>query len=216
MEPTLQPEEVRVLASLLEKEIATPEYYPLTLNALINACNQKTSRDPVVAYDSNVVLRALDSLREKKLIRVVSGAESRVAKYRQVFTETANLTLQQVSLLCVLMLRGPQTVGELRTRTDRLCSFENLTEVEKALQRLEDREAGALVRQLPRQPGTKEPRYAHLLAGEPLHWEAAAVVPGAQPSDSHRLERLEAEVDSLRDAISELRTEFAAFRKQFE
>src|SRR5690349_3508526 len=141
----LHPVEIRVLGCLLEKEMTTPEYYPLTLNALVNACNQKSSRDPVVSFDEPTVVQALDGLREKKLARMVSGPDSRVAKYRQVFTDSANLTLPELALLCVLMLRGPQTAGELRGRTERMHRFQDFAEVESTLRRLAEREAGSLV-----------------------------------------------------------------------
>jgi uncharacterized protein len=212
-------EEVRVLGSLLEKEITTPDYYPLTLNALVNACNQKSSRDPVVSFDESTVLKALDGLREKKLVRVVSGPDSRVAKYRQVFTDTANLTLQELSLLCVLILRGPQTPGELRGRAERMSRFENLEEVEAALRRLMERESGPLVVQLPRQAGLKEQRYGQLLSGEVRDSEAGLdfrrVSKEAELEDERYL-KLEQEVRSLRNEVAELRQQLDEFKKQFE
>ncbi len=218
MDFVLTPEETRVLGCLIEKQITTPEYYPLTLNALTNACNQKSNRDPVVTYDEMIVVRALDALREKKWARMVSMAESRVAKYRQVFTDTANLTEQGLGLLCVLMLRGPQTVGELRTRTERLCTFNSLEEVEKVLQQLMEREPEPLVALLPRQVGFKEPRYAHLLAGE-LSEEALtniAAPPPARSSAADRVALLEAEIESLRKDLKDLQQQFREFKKQFE
>jgi len=218
MDFVLTPEETRVLGCLIEKQITTPEYYPLTLNGLINACNQKSNRDPVVTYEEMTVLRALDALREKKLARMVSMAESRVAKYRQVFTDTANLTEQGLGLLCVLMLRGPQTVGELRTRTERLCPFSNLEEVEKALQQLIEREPEPLVALLPRQVGFKEPRYAQLLGGE-LSGEALtdfAAPPPGRSSATDRVALLEAEIESLRQNLLDLQQQFREFKKQFE
>jgi uncharacterized protein len=212
-------EECRVLGSLLEKEMTTPDYYPLTLNALVNACNQKSSRDPVVSFDESTVIGALDSLREKKLVRVVSGPDSRVAKHRQVFTDTANLTLQELSLLCVLMLRGPQTAGELRGRTERMYHFQNFEEVEAALQRLVDRESRALVVQLPRQTGLKEPRFAHLLSGEIRESEVrlGSQVESMQPqAGNDRILSLEQEVENLRNEVAELRQQLGEFKKQFE
>ncbi len=218
MEFILTPEETRVLGCLIEKQITTPEYYPLTLNALINACNQKSSRDPVLAYDEKTVAKALDGLREKKLVRMVSMADSRVAKYRQVFTDEANLTVQELGLLCVLMLRGPQTAGELRTRSERLCTFSTLEEVEKALQRLIEREPKGLVALLPRQTGLKEPRYAHLLEGE---LSAAALArleeaPSARRTEADRITSLEAQVGSLHMEVQNLQQQFSEFKKQFE
>ncbi|PYV43646.1 MAG: DUF480 domain-containing protein [Acidobacteria bacterium] len=219
MEVILNADEIRVLGSLIEKEMTTPDYYPLTLNALMHACNQKSSRDPVVSFDEQTVVRALDGLREKKLARVVSSPDSRVAKYRQIFTDTANLTQAELALLCVLMLRGPQTVGELRGRTERLCNFERVAEVEAALQRLINRDSGALVMLLPRQTGLKEPRFMHLLAGEvqdnemksrnePTIFEARI--------DNERISRIEQEIESLRRELMELKRDFSDFKKQFD
>ena len=212
-------EECRVLGSLLEKEMTTPEYYPLTLHALVNACNQKSSRDPVVSFDETTVVRALDGLREKKLARVVSGPDSRVAKYRQVFTDSANLTIPELSLLCILMLRGPQTVGELRGRTERMYRFQNFEEAEAALQRLVEREAGALVMQLPRQTGLKEPRYAHLLSGEIRESETglnSQAVSKEAGTGSEKLVKLEQEIQNLRSEVADLRQQLSDFKKQFE
>lgn len=212
-------EEVRVLGSLLEKQVTTPEYYPLTLNALVSACNQKSSRDPVVSFDESTVLKALDSLREKKLVRVVSGPDSRVAKHRQVFTDAANITLPELSLLCVLMLRGPQTVGELRGRTERMHRFQNFDEVEATVQRLVERETGALVVQIPRQTGLKEPRYAHLLGGDIRESEIplpSQVDPQQVRGENDKIFKLEQEVQNLRNEVAELRQQLGEFKKQFE
>jgi uncharacterized protein len=216
---TLEPDEIRVLASLIEKQIVTPEYYPLSLNALTNACNQKTSREPVVSYDETTVMHALDGLREKKLVRAVSGPDSRVAKYRQVFTDSANLTQAELAILCVLMLRGPQTPGELRSRSDRLHAFETLAEVEKALERLVERQPEPLVQQLQRQAGTKESRFAHLLGGPVIETELASAMkstPADGRIDPERISRLETEVQALREALTALQGEFTSFKKQFE
>ncbi|HVX67384.1 MAG TPA: YceH family protein [Bryobacteraceae bacterium] len=214
MEFVLVPEEVRVLGALIEKEVTTPEYYPLTLNALVNACNQKSNRDPVVAYDEELVDGAIDSLRQKGLAAVVSGAGMRVMKYRERFAEKLNLGRREMALLCVLMLRGPQTVGELHSRTERLHDFADLAEVESVLEQLLVREPDALVVRLPRQPGTKEPRYAHLLSGAP---EIATPAPVVQPvAREERLAALEMEVRALRDEIRSLKDQFAGFRSQFE
>ncbi len=214
--------EVRVLGSLIEKQLTTPEYYPLTLNSLTHACNQISNRDPVVAYDEKTIVRALENLREKNLAYIFYGSESRVPKYKHVVPEVLHLTPPQVALLCVLMLRGPQTVGELRGRTNRLYEFKELTEVEATLEELIKHEQQALVARLPRQPGRKESRYAHLLSGsveveaqeaEPLRPEAARV---AVRAENERIARLEAEVESLRRELSELRGQLEDFRKQFE
>src|SRR5215471_4952271 len=166
MKLTLTPVEARVLGSLIEKQITTPEYYPLSLNALTNACNQKSNRDPVVSFDEHTVLQATDGLREKKLGWVIKKADSRVLKYGHIFPEAFHLSPPEVAVLCVLMLRGPCTPGEIRAASGRLFNFEGLPEVEAALQALMENEQGALAAKLPRQPGRKESRYAHLLAGE--------------------------------------------------
>jgi uncharacterized protein len=218
MDYILTPEETRVLGCLIEKQITIPEYYPLTLNALLSASNQKSSRDPVAAYDEKSIVRALDGLREKKLVRMVSTAESRVAKYRQVFTDTANLTEQELGLLCVLMLRGPQTVGELRTRTERLCTFTSLDEVEASLLRLMNRESGAMVARLPRQSGFKESRYAHLLSGAVTEETSVASLggPSIESLEADRIAKLEAEIEVLHTELRALQKQFSEFKNQFE
>ena len=219
----LTPEETRVLGSLVEKQIATPDYYPLTLNALTNACNQLTNREPVVAYDDQVVLRALDGLREKRLATLYHGADSRVARYKHTIADEILLTPAELALLCVLLLRGPQTVGELRTRAERLFTFDNLAEVEEALATLAAREPLPLVSKLPRQPGAKESRYAQLLSAPvaaapsatPAEAPASPAAP-LPPNDRERLAQLEAEITTLRRELAELRDQFAEFKKQFE
>src|SRR6185436_17715803 len=163
--PPLNATEIRVLGSLIEKQISTPDYYPLTLNALTNACNQLTNRDPVVAFDESTVVRAIEGLREKRLATLFAGQESRVAKYKHTLTDALLLTPAEVALLTVLMLRGSQTIGELRSRSERLFTFDTLPEVEETLNALANREPQPLVTKLPRQPGTKESRYAQLLGG---------------------------------------------------
>jgi uncharacterized protein YceH (UPF0502 family) len=222
--PPLSAHEIRVLGSLVEKAVTTPDYYPLTLNSLTLACNQLSNRDPVVAFDETTVVRALDGLREKRLASVFTGAESRVAKYKHSLTDALLLTPGEVGLLCVLMLRGPQTLAELRTRTERFQPFESLTEVEEALQTLAARTPQPLVVKLPRLPGTKEPRYAHLLSG-PIDVAALAAPAGAlapEPAtvavraENDRIAKLEAETAALRTELAELRQHFADFRKQFE
>jgi uncharacterized protein YceH (UPF0502 family) len=198
--------EVRVLACLLEKESTTPEYYPLSLNALTLACNQKNNRDPVVAYNEDTVGDALDSLREKKLARQ-SSAGSRVAKYEHSIVEVFNLGRRELALLCTLMLRGPQTVGELKDRSERMRSFSDLAEVESCLESLMRWEPQALAAKLPRQTGMKEPRYRHLLAGS-VDIPAPRTIDHAVP--------LEEQVEALRRELQELREEFLRFRRQFE
>jgi uncharacterized protein YceH (UPF0502 family) len=210
--------EVRVLGALLEKEITTPDYYPLSLNALINACNQKSNRDPVMALDESVATQALDSLNEKGLAGQATSADSRVPKYAHRLQEVFNFDRREMAVLCVLLLRGPQTPGELRGRTERMYKFDDLGVVESALHRLMEREP-PLVKKLARQPGTKESRYAHLLAGDVEGWSAPAETqpvgaPGSQ--DEQRITRLETEVQSLRTEVADLRQQLEDFRKQFE
>ena len=215
----LTPVEVRVLGSLIEKELTTPEYYPLTLNALVNACNQISNRDPVVSFDEKTVARGLEGLREKKLAWMVTGV-GRVPKYEHRFTEALQLAAQEVAVLCVLMLRGPQTVGEIRGRTARLYEFKELEEVELTLQALLAAQP-PLVMKLPRQPGTKESRYAHLLAGE-VHIEEREVETRVEPAirevrqENERLAMLESEVAHLRSDLAELKQQFLEFKRQFE
>lgn len=211
--------EVRVLGSLIEKEITTPEYYPLTLNALVNACNQLTNREPVASFDERTVARALESLREKKLAWMVTGI-GRVPKYEHRFAEALKLAEQELAVLCVLMLRGPQTVGEIRGRTGRLYEFKELEEVELTLQALLSAEPPLVVK-LPRQPGTKESRYAHLLAGE-VHVEEREVTPRLEPAtlevrqENERIAKLEEELEQVRNELSELKQQFLDFKRQFE
>ncbi len=215
MDP-LNPVEVRVLGSLIEKEITTPEYYPLTLNALVNACNQKSNRDPVVSYTDGDVETALESLRANRLASTLSGAGHRVEKYQHRFAELLNLGRRELALLCVLMLRGRQTVGELKGRSERLHDFADLEEVESCLHGLMERQP-PLAAKLPHLPGTKEPRYAHLLSGdvqpelEPQRLEFSTAEPRAD-----RIAALEAEIGQLRGELADLRQQFAEFRKQFE
>jgi len=197
---TLNDVEVRVLGSLIEKEITTPEYYPLSLNALMVACNQSSNRNPVVHFDEDTVVRATESLREKKLVHQVDRAESRVSKYRHVLYEAMNLGRPAVAVMGVLMLRGPQTVGEIRTRSNRLYDFTSLDEVELTLNALMSREPPLVVR-LPRQAGQKEVRYAHLLSGEVTLTEPEPEI--------DRIGKLEKEVEDLKK-------QFEEFRKQFE
>jgi uncharacterized protein len=205
--------EARVLGALIEKEIATPEYYPLTLNALVNACNQKSNRDPVVEFDEPAVEQALDGLRKKKLAATLSGAGIRVPKHRQLLSEGLNLGRRELALMCELMLRGPQTVGELHSRAERLHRFDSFEEVESCLQRLIERQPDPLVVRLPRQPGTKEPRYAHLLSGEVSIVEAPPEPPRPRQD---RFAALEAEMSLVRREVEDLKQQFAEFRKQFE
>lgn len=214
MEILLNETEVRLLGALLEKEIATPDYYPLSLNALVNACNQKSNRHPVMDLDEDVVRDALESLNRKGLAGAASGADSRVTKYEHRIQEVFNFSRPEIAVLCVLLLRGPQTPGELRGRTERLHRFNDLEEVHSALQHLMNRQP-PLAKVLPRQPGTKEARYAHLLAGDVETWETETTSATAS-ADSERLARLENEVAALQQEIAGLKEQLADFRKQFE
>jgi len=201
--------EARVLGALVEKEATTPEYYPLSLNALVNACNQKNNREPVMHLGEDEVRHGLHRLEEQGLAGVARGTESRVAKYEHRLQEVFNFTRGETAVLCVLLLRGPQTPGELRGRTERIYRFEELEDVLAVLQKLMQREP-ALVTALPRQPGTKEIRYAHLLSG-PVEGGATMAMPRAAEGDSssvgERLAQLEADVASLREEVAKLREE---------
>lgn len=214
--------EARVLGALVEKDITTPDYYPLSLNALVNACNQKNNRDPVMNLDENAVRDALAGLQEMRLAGPAGGADSRVTKYEHRLQEVFNFTRGETALLCVLLLRGPQTPGELRGRTERLHRFESLDDVHSSLQKLMDRQP-ALARVLPRQPGTKEARYMHLLSGDagipesvPDNDSLAAARSHRDGTEESRIARLEQEIADLRSEIASLRQELASFRARFE
>jgi uncharacterized protein YceH (UPF0502 family) len=210
--------EVRVLGSLVEKQVTTPEYYPLTLNSLTLACNQKNNRSPVTSYSEEEVARALESLREKNLAYVFYGSTSRVPKYKHVLPEVMHLSLPELAIMCVLLLRGPQTTGELATRAFRLHEFAGLEEVDATLNSLISREPDPLVTRLPRQPGQKEVRYAHLLAGE-VSVDVANPEVAAAPRrgrDNDRVAALEAEVETLKAEVGMLKKQFEIFKKQFE
>lgn len=213
--------EARVLGCLMEKEITTPEYYPLSLNALVHACNQKSNRDPLMNLDEDAVRQALRSLGELALARPASSADSRVAKYEHRLAEMFNFTRPETAILCELLLRGPQTPGELRGRAERMHPFEDLNVVHTTLKHLMEREP-PLAALLPRQPGTKEARYAHLLSGDPVMAEAQPVQPiqemavSNQGVDGQRVARLENEVAGLQEEVADLKRQLAEFRKQFE
>jgi uncharacterized protein len=214
--------EARVLGSLIEKDITTPDYYPLSLNALVNACNQKNNREPVMSLDEEQVSQALISLQEKRLAGPVSGADSRVTKFEHRLQEVFNFDRREIAVICVLLLRGPQTPGELRGRTDRMYHFEGLDDVVSTIDRLGQREP-PLARVLPRQPGTKESRYTHLFFGEPPDQEveqgsfsAGAATNPRTTSTGERLEQLEGAVVQLRQELSAMQQQLTAFRKQFE
>ncbi|HEU4414704.1 MAG TPA: YceH family protein [Candidatus Angelobacter sp.] len=217
MNIVLNPAEARVLGSLVEKDITTPDYYPLSLNALINACNQKNNREPVTNFDEDTVRLALRNLSEKRLAGPAAGADSRVTKYEHRLQEVFNFTRRETAILCVLLLRGPQTPGELRGRTERMHRFEDLDEVLSGLQQLMRREP-PLAKALGRRPGTKEIRYAHLLSGDVEAWEPPADTSNAAGavSDNERMDHLEEEVASLQREVADLKQQMAEFRKQFE
>jgi uncharacterized protein YceH (UPF0502 family) len=210
--------ETRVLGSLIEKDLTTPEYYPLSLNALVHACNQKSNRDPVMNLDEDAVRQALRSLNQKELAGPADNMESRVSKFEHRLQEYFNFTRHEIAILCELLLRGPQTPGELRSRAERMHTFEDLNIVQSTLQRLMKREPPLAV-MLPRQPGTKEARYAHLLSGDV---EMSASEPDSAPAvtevstDGERIAHLENQVADLRIEINGLKEQLSAFRKQFE
>lgn len=209
--------EVRVLGSLIEKDITTPDYYPLSLNALVNACNQKNNRDPVMTLDESSVRQALSSLQEKRMAGPAGGADSRVTKYEHRLQEVFNFDRREIAVVCVLLLRGPQTSGELRGRTERMYRFEALDDVEATLKKLMEREP-SLAAVLPRQPGTKESRYMHLFSGDAPAIESEPVVarPRLHGSEDPRIANLEAEVSALRQEVADLRRQVTEFTEQFK
>jgi len=218
----LTPTQARVLGSLIEKEATTPEYYPLSLNALLNACNQKSNRDPVTNLDEDTIRQALHALNQHGLARS-AATDGRVAKFEHRANEVFNFHRHELALICVLLLRGPQTPGELRTRTERLYQFDDLDSVHSALNLLMKREP-PLVKILARQPGTKESRYAHLLSGD-IHESArqtsqpdlsTAIEVQPQSPDAARISNLENEVASLRAELADLKRQLALFQKQFQ
>jgi uncharacterized protein YceH (UPF0502 family) len=219
MDITLNEIEVRVLGSLIEKELTTPDYYPLSLNALTNACNQKSNREPVMALTDEEVVRALDSLRFKQL-SVISADGGRVPKYRHLLAEKLGLVPAEQAILCELLVRGPQTVGELRTRGERMHPFGDLAAIEEVLQELMVRET-PLITLLPRQPGRKEGRYAQLFSGLPdAVVEEGSVAPEAARvrviAENERITKLETELAAVREELAELRRLMEEFRKQFD
>lgn len=216
----LTPIEVRVLGSLIEKQITTPEYYPLTLNALIAACNQKNNRNPVSSYAESEIDDALFSLRDKNLAYVFHGSTSRVPKYKHVVPEVMHLSPPQIAVMCVLMLSGAQTMGEIRTRGSRLYQFSGLEEVEQTLRELAGKEDEPMVIKLPRQPGQKDARFVHLLSGPPDLEMMAETTPASRPhrraDEPDRINKLEEQVNELTRQIESLSTQFQQFKKQFE
>jgi uncharacterized protein YceH (UPF0502 family) len=225
MDILLNPAQARVLGSLVEKDITTPEYYPLSLNALVNACNQKSNREPVMSLSEDAVRDALAGLQEYRLAGPASSADSRVPKYEHRLQGVFNFDHREIAFLCVLLLRGPQTPGELRGRTERMYHFDSLDDVQAGLQKLMQR-TPPLAALLPRQPGSRESRYAHLLSG-PLegaaaeHTSAYAADTAATTSSAAmpwegELSTLREEVSALRQEVSDLKSQLATFRKQFE
>ena len=206
----LSAEEIRIIGSLIEKENATPEYYPLTINSLTNACNQKSSRNPVVSYDDILVEITIQKLRDKKLVSKVTGPDLRVPKYRQQFSYFYNLTKPQTAVLCILFLRGAQTIGEIKSRSYRIYEFKDLAETEEILDGLINIEGGPFVIKLPKDSG-RENRFTHLFCGETIQTEQVK-----EPSVEDRIEVLEKEVNSLKEIFNGLQTEFENFKKSFE
>ena len=208
--------EARIVGALVEKQLTTPEYYPLTLNALIAACNQKTNREPVVSYDERLVSNSLEDLRDKNIVYVFYGSTSRVPKYKHMMPQVFDLEPSETAVLCVLMLRGPQTIGEIRERTGRLYDFRDLNDVNETLEALAKRDEPLIVK-LERAPGQKDARYAHLLSGEVTSYtppERSAPRGGA--ASDERVEKLEQELESVKNELSAFKQEFADFKKQFE
>ncbi len=215
METFLTFEETRIIGSLIEKKITTPEYYPLTVNSLKNACNQKSNRNPVISFDENIIESTLTKLRDKTLVTRVTGSDIRVPKYRQIFTEELKLKPDEIAVICVLMLRGSQTPGEIKTRTGRLFNFDNLLQIEETINGLMNREK-PLVTKLSRQAGMKESRYAHLLAGEPIVENVQENKEDSTNQYEERITALESEIKNLESKLEILNNQFVQFRKQFE
>ncbi len=213
MDIVLDDKEARVIGCLIEKQLATPEYYPLSLNALTNACNQKTNRDPVTSYDEQTVEAVLDGLAQKDMVN--KSVVGRVPKYEELLTRRHNLVPRESSIICVLLLRGPQTVGEIRGRTARLHAFDTIEDVLDAIGQLESWD---MVTRLPRLPGHKEARYSQLLCGPPQAEPAQDTTPAPQAAsaDDSRLEALEEEVSALRQELVALKDELERFKAQFE
>jgi len=218
MDIILDDREIRILGCLIEKELTTPEYYPLSLNSLTNACNQKSNRNPVLSYDEGIAAQGLDSLQAKGLARKTLTAGSRVDKYLHTILDRFDLSKPELAVLCELMLRGPQTAGEIRSRADRMSSFENLAIAEETLQGLLDHDP-ALIILLPREPGRKERRYTHLLSATSNtvadNADQQAEPSVLQVSADEKINGMEKEIAELRNEIKELKLAFAEFRSQF-
>jgi hypothetical protein len=208
-------EEIRIIGSLIEKELTTPEYYPLTVNALKNACNQKSNRDPVVSFDESIIENNLDKLRERSFASRITGSDIRVPKYRQVFTEAMKFLPEEIAVMCVLMLRGPQTPGEIKSRSGRMFNFESLAQVDDVLQKLMNGEKPLVVK-LSRQTGMKESRYMHLLSGEPEIETQINEIKDTPSNDDDRITKLETELELLKNEVNEIKIHFEKFKQQFE
>lgn len=215
MSENLTETEARIVGALVEKQLTTPEYYPLTLNALVAACNQKTNREPVVNYDERTVSNALEDLRDKNIVYVFYGSTSRVPKYKHMLPQVFELEPSETAALCVLMLRGPQTIGEIRDRTGRLYDFRDLNDVNETLEALTKRDEPLVVK-LERAPGQKEARYAHLLCGEVTSYQPPERTSLRSSANDERLEKLEQELENLKSEFNLFRHEFEEFKKQFE
>lgn len=216
MPEILNETEARIVGALVEKQLTTPEYYPLTLNALVTACNQKNNREPVTSLDEATVSGTIEGLRDRNIVYVFYGSNSRVPKYKHMLPSVYELEPPEMAVLDVMLLRGPQTLGELRTRTERLYSFSGLGEIQETLDNLARRE-DPLVTKLERLPGQKDARYAHLLSGAiDMERVAAASISPASKPDPSRVEAMEQEIAALRSEVDAIKAEFAEFRKQFE
>jgi uncharacterized protein len=215
MSENLTETEARIVGALVEKQLTTPEYYPLTLNALIAACNQKTNREPVVSYGESTVSNALEVLRDKNIVYVFYGSTSRVPKYKHMMPQVFELEPSETAVLCVLMLRGPQTIGEIKERTGRLYDFRDLNDTNETLEALLKRDEPLIVR-LERQPGQKEARYAHLLCGEVTSYTPPERSASRSSANDERIEKLEQELENVKSELGTFRQEFEDFKKQFE
>lgn len=208
--------EVRVLGSLIEKALSTPDHYPLSLNALVAACNQSSNRDPVMALDDTAVSDAVTLLRRQNLVRSFQGSGERVPKYQHLLADVVDLTPAELAVLCVLTLRGPQTLNEVRTRAARLMPHDDHAAADAALEALIAREPTPAAVRLPRRPGQKEQRYAHLLGGDVTYEETEQDTAPMPTPTADRVAAVEALVQELRSEIADVRAEFAEFRRQFE
>ena len=216
MELNLSAVEARVVGALMEKERATPQNYPLSLNGVLMACNQKSGRDPVMALPETTVFRALEQLMGKRVVQRLISDDSRVPKYRQAFSEMFRMDDGEAAAVCVLLLRGPQTTGEIRGRTERLHKFAGLEAVSETIRRLQSKEPDPLVQQLPRQPGTKESRFSHLFSGEVALADVPEPASVTVQAENDRINQLESEVRSLRAEVGGLKAQFESFKTQFD